>query len=178
MSCGERVAPAIVAASRLVTERLLQENKVFSCGNGVCGPLAAIFTQCLSLRHRIERPGLPALNLSAEASTLSAIAEQHSSEIFSRQLRTLGVPGDVLVILSTGSNASSLVQAIQTAHDRDMFVVSFTTDGDQDLAALLTNNDITISANNAEPHRATEIHLLGLFSVCELIDQQLFGGAG
>ena len=176
MSCGEALAPAIAAASQLITQQLLQEKKVICCGNGIGASLAAILTQCLTLQHRFERPGLPALNLASDPALLSAIAEQHSSEIFSKQLRTLGQPGDLLVTFSIGNNPADLIQSIHVAHDREMHVIAFSTDQDRDLAALLNSNDIAINISNNEPHRAAEIHLLSLFSVCELIDQQLFGG--
>ena len=88
----------------------------------------------------------------------------------------MGQPGDLLVIFSNGTNPSNLVQAIQTAHDRAMSVIAFTGSKDTDLAALLINNDINIRVDHDDPHRVSEIHLLSLFCLCELIDQQLFGG--
>lgn len=176
MSCGEAMAPAIVAASERITQQLLQEGKVLSCGNGLCSALAGMFTQCLTLHYQFERPGLPAVNMSSDASLLNTIAEHHSSEVFSRQVRALGQPGDTLVVFSDGKNAANLVQAVHTAHDREMSVVAFCTDADHNLAALLGSHDIAIVASHTQAHRVAEIHLLGLFAVCELIDQQLFGG--
>jgi len=176
MSCGELVAPSIASASQLITQQLLTGNKVICCGNGLSSSLASMFSQCLILQHRFERPGLPALNLSNNQDVVSAIAEQHVSEVYSKQLHSLGQQGDILTTFSTGSNPANLVQAIHTAHDREMHVVAFTTDQDHDLLALLSGDDVAITISNIEPHRVAEIHLLGLFSVCELIDQQLFGG--
>ena len=88
----------------------------------------------------------------------------------------MGQPGDLLIIFSNGTSPSNLVQAIQTAHDRSMFVIGFTGAGDTDLSALLSGEDIEIRVDHNDPHRISEIQLLSLFCLCELIDQQLFGG--
>lgn len=177
MACGEALAPSIVAASQLITQQLLQDKKVLCCGNGLCASLASMLTQCLTLQYRLERPGLPALCLNNDAATISAIAEDHNaSEVFSKQLRTIGQAGDVLVTFSIGANSASLVQAIHAAHEHGMHVIDFGTDRDSDLSALLNDDDIQLCVINTEQHSVAEIHLLSLFSICELIDLQLFGG--
>jgi D-sedoheptulose 7-phosphate isomerase len=164
MACGEMLAPLIANASTRVVEQLLQERKVLSCGNGLSASLSSMLTQSLMLQYQLERPGFPAIALNS------------NSEVFSKQVRTLGQSGDVLVLFSHGTNPSNLVQAIQTAHDRSMSVIGFTGSGDTDLSALLSEEDIEIRVNNPDPHRITEIQMLSLFCLCELIDQQLFGG--
>ncbi len=177
MACGESLAPEIAAASELAAQQLLQGNKIIACGNGICASLASIFCQSLTLQHRFERPGLPAITLSNDAATLTAIAEQHSkTDIYGKQLKLLGQPGDVLVAISGGNNSAALLKAIQTAHIQEMFCIALCTERDTDVTALLRNEDIQLDVHGAEPHRLVEIHLLSLLTICELIDQQLFGG--
>lgn len=177
MACGETLAPLIVDASSRVVQQLLQEHKLLCCGNGLSASLSNMLTQSLMLQYKLERPGFPAISLNSNSSTITAIGHHHSvSEVFSKQVRTLGQSGDLLVIFSNGTNPSNLVQAIHTAHDRGMSVIGFTGSGDVDLSALLSGDDIEIQVNHDDRHRISEIHMLSLFCLCELIDQQLFGG--
>ena len=177
MAAGEELAPLIARASSKTVEQLLQGHKVLCCGNGLSAALSNIFTQSLLLQYKLERPGFPAVCLNNDSALITAIGHYNSvSEMFSRQVKTLGQPGDLLVIFSLGTNPSNLVQAIHTAHDRDMSVIGFTGAGDSDLSALLSGDDIEIRVDHTERHRISEVHLLSLFCLCELIDQQLFGG--
>lgn len=177
MACGEALAPRIVNASSRVVQQLLQEHKILCCGNGLSASLSNMFTQSLMLQYKLERPGFPAISLNSNSATITAIGHHHSvSEVFSKQVRTLGLPGDLLVIFSNGTNPSNLVQAIHTAHDRSMSVIGFTGAGDTDLSALLSGDDIEIQVDHDDRHRVSEVHMLSLFCLCELIDQQLFGG--
>lgn len=177
MAAGETLAPLIAKASTKIVEQLVQDHQVLCCGNGLSSALAKIFTQSLLLQYKLERPGFPAICLSNDCSLITAISHYHNvSEIFSRQVKTLGRPGDVLVIFSLGTNPSNLVQAIHTAHDRDMSVIGFTGAGDKDLSSLLSGDDIEIRVDHDDRHRISEVHLLSIFCLCELIDQQLFGG--
>jgi D-sedoheptulose 7-phosphate isomerase len=177
MACGETLAPLIVDASSRVVQQLLKEHKLLCCGNGLSASLSNMLTQSLMLQYKLERPGFPAISLNSNSATITAIGHHHSaSEVFSKQVRTLGLPGDLLVIFSNGTNPSNLVQAIHTAHDRSMSVIGFTGSGDIDLSALLSGDDIEIQVNHDDRHRISEIHMLSLFCLCELIDQQLFGG--
>ena len=177
MACGETLAPLIATASSRVVAQLLQDHKILSCGNGLSASLSNMFTQSLMLQYKLERPGFPAISLNSNCSTITAIGHHYSiSEVFSKQVRTLGQPGDLLIIFSNGTNPSNLVQAIQTAHDRSMLVIGFTGAGDTDLSALLSGEDIEICIDHHDLHRISEIQLLSLFCLCELIDQQLFGG--
>ncbi len=177
MACGEALAPLIVNASTRVVQQLLQDNKILCCGNGLSASLSNMFTQSLMLQYKLERPGFPAISLNSNSATITAIGHHHSvSEVFSKQVRTLGQPGDLLVLFSNGTNPSNLVQAIHTAHDKSMSVIGFTGTGDSDLSALLGDQDIEIQVDHDDKHRITEIQMLSLFCLCELIDQQLFGG--
>jgi D-sedoheptulose 7-phosphate isomerase len=177
MACGEALAPLIVKASTKIVQQLLNEQKLLCCGNGLSASISNLLTQSLVLQYKLERPGFPAICLNTDSAIITAIGHQYSiSEVFSKQVRTLGQPGDLLVVFSNGSNPSNLVQAIQTAHDRSMSVIAFTGRDDSDLSALLLNEDIEIYVDHPDPHRICEIQVLSLFCLCELIDQQLFGG--
>lgn len=177
MHAGEALAPMIAQASQAITHALLNENKVLTCGNGVSAANAQTF--CSSLINHLdqERPGLPAITLGCDITSQTAIANDYSyNDIFARQVRALGQPGDVLLLISTSGNPSNLIQAISAAHDREMRVIALTGRNGGDIAALLDSHDIELRAGIDSKIRIHEVHLLTIFSLCQLIDEQMFGG--
>jgi len=177
MATGERLVLPIIESASLIVERLLDEHSVFTCGNGLSTSLANTLAHCLLFQYRLERPGLPAFSLSSNAMNTTGIATHSSfSDIYSNQLRSLGRAGDLLVTFSAGNNDSNLLQAIKAAHDRDITVIAFTANGDKDIAALLTGEDVELLVQHDDPYRIHEIQMLTLFCTCDLIERQLFGG--
>ena len=123
----EVLAPFIEQASQVMVNALLNEGKMLSCGNGGSAGDAQHFSSELLNRFERERPSLPAIALTTDSSTITSIANDYSyNEIFSKQIRALGQPGDVLLAISTSGNSANIIQAIQAAHDREMIVVALT----------------------------------------------------
>jgi len=177
MHAGEQLAPLIAEASHLIVNALLNEKKVLTCGNGISGAQAQIFTAALVNRFEQERPSLPALNLGADVTTQTAIASDYSyNDIFAKPIRTLGQAGDILLLITCRGNISNLLQAISAAHDKEMTVIALTSGDGGDVAALLDQQDIELRAPLAVKARIHEVHLLSLFCICDLVEHQLFGG--
>ncbi len=177
MHAGEQFAPLIAHASQVMVHALLNEKKIVTCGNGISNAQAQIFTACLINRFEQERPSLPALNIGADFTTQTAIGSDTSfNDIYAKQIRALGQPGDVLLLLTSTGKASNLLQAISAAHDKSMQVIAFTAGDGGDVAALLDQQDIELRVPSVAKPRIHEVHLLSLFCLCDLIDQQLFGG--
>lgn len=177
MTAGESLVLPLVETTSVTVETLLADGRVFTCGNGLSATLASTLAYCLLNHFRIERPGFPAYCLSSDPVSSSGITQQASlSEVYSRQLRALARTGDLLVLFSANSNPGNLVQAVQTAHDRGLTVIAFTGADDSDISALLTGEDVEIRVDHSDPYRVQEIQLLALFCLCDLIEQQLFGG--
>lgn len=177
MHTGESLAPHIANASQVLVSALLNDRKVITCGNGISAAQASIFTACLLNRFEQERPSLPALSLGHDFTTQTAIASEYSfNDIYAKQIRSLGCPGDILLVLTSNGNASNLLQAISAAHDKEIQVIALTGRDGGDTAALLDSRDIELRVSVSSKHRIHEVHLLILFCLCDLIDQQLFGG--
>lgn len=177
MQAGEELAPLIAQASELMVHALLSEKKILTCGNGISAAQAQIFTACLVNRFEQERPSLPALNLGADFTTQTAIGSDSSfNDIYAKQIRTLGQVGDILLLLTSTGKASNLLQAISAAHDKEMHVIALTAGDGGDVAALLDQRDMELRIPTVAKPRIHEVHLLSLFCLCDLIDQQLFGG--
>lgn len=177
MQAGEELAPLIAHASQAIVSALLNDKKILTCGNGISAAQAQIFTACLLDRFEHERPSLPALSLGTDLTTQTAISADYSfNDVYARQIRTIGQPGDLLVLLSSDGNSSNLLQAISAAHEKDIQIIALTGRDGGDAALLLDSRDIELrAALNSRP-RIHEVHLLTLFCLCDLIEQQLFGG--
>ena len=177
MKAAEMLPESILAAGDRIVQSLLNGGKVLACGNGGCAANVQHFSAGMLNRFQRERPSLPAIALSTDASTMTAIANEYSyNDVFSKQIRALGNQGDVLLALSTTGHSANIVQAIQAAHDRGMQVVALTrADGGQ-ISALIDAQDVEIRVPAESPARIHEVHLLVVQSLCDHIDQQLFGG--
>ena len=170
------LGPSIEQASQLMVNCLLNEGKILTCGNGGSIGDAQHFSSELLNRFERERPSLPALALTTDSSTITSIANDYSyEEIFSKQIRALGQPGDVLLAISTSGNSGNVLQAIQAAHDRDMLVVALTGRDGGAIASLLLPEDAEIRVPARSTARIQEVHLLAIHCLCDLIDRQLFG---
>lgn len=173
----EIVVPAISDASIISVQALLDGNKILCCGNGGSAADAQHFAAELLNRFEIERPGLPALAITTDSSTLTSIANDYDyNQIFSKQVRALGQAGDLLLAISTSGNSENIVQAIQAAHEREMKVISMSGRDGGRISGLLRDGDIEIRVPVESTARIQEVHILALHCLCDLIDMQLFGG--
>jgi D-sedoheptulose 7-phosphate isomerase len=169
------VRPIAAAAQRIVAS-LLQGGKVLSCGNGGSAGDAQHFSSEMLNRYERERPGLPALALTTDTSTLTSIAnDYHFDEVFARQVRALGNPGDLLLAISTSGSSPNVLAAVAAAHEQEMGVVALTGRDGGELAQRLAGDDIEIRVPSDSTARIQEVHLLSIHCLCGLIDEQLLG---
>ena len=173
----EELIIPIKHAANCISHSLLNEGKILSCGNGGSAGDAQHFSAELLNRFEIERPGLPAVALTTDSSTLTAIANDYEyDQIFSKQILALGTNRDVLLAISTSGNSSNIIKAVQAAHERKMQVLSLTGNKGGKLAKLLKGDDIEIRVPSDRTARIQEIHLLVIHCLCDIIDAILFGG--
>jgi D-sedoheptulose 7-phosphate isomerase len=168
------LAPTIAAAAALMTRCLLEDGKILSCGNGGSAADAQHFSSELLNRFELERPGLPAVALTTDSSTLTSIANDYSyNEVFAKQVRALGQPLDVLLAISTSGNSENVLRAIQAAHERGLKVVALTGRDGGAIAEALGADDIEIRVPAERTCRIQEVHLLAIHALCDLIDAEL-----
>ncbi|HWQ94959.1 MAG TPA: phosphoheptose isomerase [Gammaproteobacteria bacterium] len=172
----DALAPVIVRAAGRLIECFLSEHKVLSCGNGGSAGDAQHFSSEMLNRFERERPGLPAIALTTDTSTLTSIAnDYHYAEVFSKQIRALGQPGDILLAISTSGNSANVLNAIDAAHQRGMPVIALTGRDGGEAAAMLSGQDVEIRVPASSTARIQEVHLLIIHCLCDLIDYQLIG---
>ena len=172
-----RLPDAIAAGAECMARALLSDRKILACGNGGSAGDAMHIASELVNRFELERPGLPAIALTADTPTLTSIANDASYEqVFARQVQALGTGGDVLLAISTSGNSPNVGAAVQVAHDRGLRVIALTGRDGGTLAATLDAGDVEIRAPAESTARIQEVHLVVIHCLCDLIDRQLFGG--
>ncbi|EHQ51396.1 MULTISPECIES: phosphoheptose isomerase [Ectothiorhodospira] len=170
------LSDTIEQAAACILETFLGGHKLLICGNGGSAADAQHFASELVNRFEHERPGLPAVALTTDTSTLTSIANDYAyDQVFARQVRVLGQSGDVLVAISTSGNSANVLEAIKAARERDLRVVAFTGRDGGALAGLLSDRDIEIRAPADRTARIQEVHLVVIHVLCDLIDRQLLG---
>ncbi|HBM49031.1 SIS domain-containing protein [Marinobacter sp. UBA3607] len=174
---ASQVAPAIEQVADAFVNTLLQDGKIVACANGNANVVAQYFCTALLSRFDQERPALPAINLGADATTYSAICRDNRfNDTFSRQVRAVGKPGDLLFVVVDDGHKANLIQAIQAAHDREMSVVVLSAREKSDISSLMHPEDHEIALNDLAPHEAMPLLLVIINALCDLIDHKLFGG--
>jgi len=172
----EFMAEPIAAAIEAMTHSLMANGKILSCGNGGSAADAQHFAAELLNRFEMERPPLAGLALTTDSSTLTSIANDYDfTQIFSKQVRALGQPGDVLLAISTSGNSPNVIEAIHAAHEREMRVVALTGKGGGAMAELLGADDIHLCVPSDRTARIQEVHLITLHCLCDGIDCLFLG---
>ena len=175
-TAADALAESIAAAGQLMADALLSDGKILSCGNGGSAADAQHFSSELLNRFEMERPGLPAVALTTDASTVTSISNDYSyEEIFSKQVRALGKPQDILLGISTSGNSENVIRAIDAAHERGMKVVALSGRDGGRMAELFEEGDVEIRVPATRTARIQEVHLLAIHCLCDLIDTTLLG---
>jgi D-sedoheptulose 7-phosphate isomerase len=159
-----------------VTAAVQGGHTVFFFGNGGSSADAQHLAAELLGRFYRDRTALPSVSLADNVAAVTAIANDYAyEEIFSRQIRGLGRPGDVAVGLSTSGNSANVVRAFEAAREMGMLTVAFTgADGGKAAAAA----DLCFRAPSTDTPRIQEAHQLVGHTLCEAVEAAVFPDAG
>ncbi len=172
----EALAGPIAEAVELMVASLLANGKIMACGNGGSAADSQHFAAELLNRFEMERPGLAALALTTDTSTLTSIANDYAfDQVFSKQVRALALPNDVLLAISTSGGSPNVAAAIEAAHEREVKVVALTGRGGGRIGEILREGDVHICVPAQRTARIQEVHLLTLHCLCDGIDSLLLG---
>lgn len=175
MLAAEMMAEKIAEAGLKMADCLINNHKILTCGNGGSAADAQHFSGELLNRFETERPPLPAIALTTDSSTLTAIANDYSyNEIFSKQIKALGQANDILLAITTSGQSTNIVEAIHAAHARQMQVIALTGKDGGKIASILKPGDIELRVPSNTTCRIQEVHLIIIHCLCDTIDHQLF----
>lgn len=172
----DALAGPIAAGAKRMVQCLNNDGKILACGNGGSAADCQHFSAELLNRFEMERPGLAAIALTTDTSTLTSIANDYDYEqVFSRQIRALGNAKDLLVAISTSGNSRNVIAAIEAAHECQMGVIALTGRGGGKIGEILQPSDVHVCVPASSTARIQEVHLLSLHCLCDAIDCLLLG---
>jgi D-sedoheptulose 7-phosphate isomerase len=172
----DALAGPIAAAAERMVQCLKRDGKIRACGNGGSAADSQHFSSELLNRFEMERPGLAAVALTTDTSTLTSIANDYDyDQVFSKQVRALGQTNDLLLAISTSGNSRNVLAAIEAAHECQMAVVALTGGNGGKIGEILAPHDLNICVPATSTARIQEVHLLVLHCLCDAIDCLLLG---
>lgn len=154
-----------------ISEAFNRKNKVLICGNGGSAADALHLSSELIGRYEKERKGYPAISLSGDISAITAIGNDYGFEnIFSKQIESIGVEGDILICLSTSGNSKNIVKAVETSNNLNIYTFGLLGKNGGILKNLVKEY---IIIKNSRTCRIQEMHGLLIHILCELIDRKI-----
>jgi len=169
----ERHASAVASAAEAMIACLGAGGTVFFCGNGGSAADAQHLACELAGRFLLDRPALPAVALSTNTSSLTAIGNDYGFDhVFARQLEGLGSPGDVVVVISTSGRSPNVLRAVEVAHAMGLTVIGLT--GAKGKRFARSCDHVLVTPHDSTP-RIQEGHVVMGHVLCELVERALFG---
>ena len=158
-------------AADLIEQCLRTGNKLLVCGNGGSAADASHFATELVVRFAKDRRALPAICLASDSGILTAAGNDYGfDEIFARQVSAFGVPGDVLICLTTSGESKNVVRALQEAKEHQMKTIAFL---GRDGGSTVGIADLDLLVKSDSTARVQEAHQLLLHVLCEIIEARL-----
>jgi D-sedoheptulose 7-phosphate isomerase len=154
-----------------ICERLRAGNKILVFGNGGSAAQAQHFASELVNRFYRERPGLPAVALTTDTSSLTSIANDTSFDyVFSRQIEALGRRGDIAIALSTSGNSTNVIEAMRAARENGMTTIALTGEGGGRIAGL---SEFLLDIPSQDTPRIQEAHLFLLHLLAGEVEKRM-----
>jgi D-sedoheptulose 7-phosphate isomerase len=167
----EACLPAMIAASNALISAYRAGRKALFFGNGGSAADAQHLAAELVGRYLRERTPMPAVALSENTSSMTAISNDYGyDQVFSRQLQALGVPGDVAVGISTSGNSTNVVEALIRARNMGLYTIGLTGTSGGRMRDLV---DTLIAVPSGETPRIQECHILVGHALCDAVEQAM-----
>lgn len=158
-------------AANLIEECLRAGNKLLVCGNGGSAADASHFATEFVVRFMKERPAYPAICLAGDGGLLTAVGNDYGfDEIFARQVAAFGLPGDLLICLTTSGKSRNVERALQEAKARKLKTITFL---GRDGGSTIGMADVDLLVHGNLTARIQEAHTLLLHVLCETVEGRL-----
>jgi phosphoheptose isomerase len=169
-------APNIERMARVLIDTLMQDKRIFCCGNGASAGNIHGFASKLSNRYERERPAFPVIVLGNTAITTAIAADGCFQDVYARPLQALARQGDVLLVLSASGNATNNLQAARVMQSCGGRVIALTGQDGGELGRILrADRDVHLRLPGNSAARVHEVQLFVLNCCCDLIDREFFG---
>ncbi len=168
-------ADSAAAAARAVASCFRRGGKVLVFGNGGSAADAQHLAAELVGRFSTDRRALPAIALTTDTSTLTAVSNDLGFEqVFARQIEAVGRRGDLVLAISTSGASPNVLAAVKEARERGLTIVVLT---GQDGGSLADSADVAVVVPSTSTPRIQECHLAIEHVICETVEQLLFSGS-
>jgi D-sedoheptulose 7-phosphate isomerase len=164
--------PNIIFFAEKITQSFTSDRKLMLCGNGGSAADAQHIAAEFVNRFILERPPLPAIALTTDTSIITSVGNDYSfDEVFSKQVKAIGMEGDILLAISTSGNSANVLSAVEAAKNQGIFTVGLTGGDGGKLATLA---ELALVVKSDSPPRIQETHILVGHIICQLVDYLLF----
>jgi len=161
----------VAKAADLIEQCLRSGNKLLVCGNGGSASDAAHFATELVVRFAKDRRAYPAICLASDGGLLTAAGNDYGfDEIFARQVAAFGVPGDLLICLTTSGKSKNVRRALEEAKLHKLKTIAFL---GRDGGSTIGLADVDLLVANDSIARIQEAHKLLLHVLCEAMESRL-----
>lgn len=173
---GEELSGRIAETVNTLADTFAAGNKLLVMGNGGSAADAQHFAAELAGRFMMERRALPAIALTTNTSTLTAIGNDFGFDrVFSRQVEALAMPGDVVVGISTSGNSANIAAALTVARARGCRTIGLLGKGGGSIRGLV---DLSLVVPSNSTPRIQEGHITVIHIICDLLEKRLFPATG
>jgi len=167
----KKLQPEVARAADFIADCLTNGNKLLICGNGGSASDAAHFATELVVRFAKDRPAYPAICLTGDGGLLTAAGNDYGfDEIFARQVAAFGVPGDLLICLTTSGKSKNVLRALEEARPRKLKTIAFL---GRDGGSTVGIADVDLLVASDSTARIQEAHQLLLHVICEVCETRL-----
>ena len=167
-------ADKIIEVVQVIAQAFREGKKVILFGNGGSAMDASHIAAEFVNRFLMERPPLPAIALNTDAAVLTSISNDYDfAQVYSKQLSALGHEGDVVIGISTSGNSPNVLKAVETAKKNGMKTIVMTGGTGGKLANVA---DYTFIVPSTATPRIQETHITLGHTICQMVDEELFGG--
>ncbi len=167
----KKLQTEVARAAGFIADCLTKGNKLLVCGNGGSASDAAHFATELVVRFAKDRPAYPAICLTGDGGLLTAAGNDYGfDEIFARQVAAFGVPGDLLICLTTSGKSKNVLRALEEARSRNLKTIAFL---GRDGGSTIGIADVDLLVASDSTARIQEAHQLLLHVICEAMESRL-----
>ena len=162
----------LIQLAEQVTRAFTNDRKLLLCGNGGSAADAQHIAAEFVNRFMLERPPLPAVALTTDTSVLTSIGNDYSfDEVFSKQVKAIGMEGDVLLGISTSGNSRNIIEAVKAAREQGLYTAGLL---GGDGGGLRAEVELSLIAESRVTARVQETHIFAGHLLCQMVDDMLF----
>lgn len=173
IAIATNMSDKIESMANLIIKAYRAGGKVVLFGNGGSAADAQHIASELVGRFLLPRKALPAIALTTNTSTLTAVANDYGYEVvFSRQIEALVNEGDVVIGISTSGNSANVLEAMKTAKMKGAKTIALTGGSGGKLAEVA---DLVLIVPSDSTPRIQEAHITIGHIICELVEKELSG---